>query len=322
LKASASVFLNRLLARGKFRHVQVLLKLAELGSLQRTADAIGMTQPSVTQTLAYLERLLEIQLFERHARGVRPTSACRDLLPMARHLLLGLAEGAEVLAARQERGQGMVRLAASVAAMHGLLVDALPRFGDSNPVIKVHLTEAEGDDQLLAVARGEVDLVACRRPPVIPQGWHFDPLLEDRLAVLCSADHAVAGLRRVNWKDLAAYPWLLSPAGTAARGRFDQLAASFPHPPSTHAVITRSPTMTWWLLQHQKVLALLPLNFARPLIDAGSVREVLVHPASPMEPLGLLRQAAGEPEATARLGEYLKRYFASTDHRGRGSRAR
>ena len=48
---SATVLLNRLLARGKFRHVQALLRLAELGSVQRAADAIGVTQSSVTQTL-------------------------------------------------------------------------------------------------------------------------------------------------------------------------------------------------------------------------------------------------------------------------------
>jgi hypothetical protein len=34
LKPSASVLLQRLLSRGKFRHIQVLLKLAELGSVR------------------------------------------------------------------------------------------------------------------------------------------------------------------------------------------------------------------------------------------------------------------------------------------------
>ena len=38
---TASNVLNRLLARGKFRHVQILLHLAELGSIQRTASAVG-----------------------------------------------------------------------------------------------------------------------------------------------------------------------------------------------------------------------------------------------------------------------------------------
>ena len=79
----ASTLINRLLARGKFRHIQVLLRLAELGSVRRTAEAIGVTQSSVTQTLAYLEDLLETPLFHRHAKGVRPTDACRDLLPLS-----------------------------------------------------------------------------------------------------------------------------------------------------------------------------------------------------------------------------------------------
>ena len=70
MPVASTVLLNRLLARGKFRHAQVLLHLAELGSVQRAADAMGMTQSSVTQSLAYLEQLLESQLFHRHARGL------------------------------------------------------------------------------------------------------------------------------------------------------------------------------------------------------------------------------------------------------------
>eukprot|EP01041_Mallomonas_annulata_P030950 gene30950-53179_t len=101
LKPSASALLQRLLARGKFRHLQVLLRLAELGSVQRTADAIGMTQSAITQTLAYVEALLEVRLFQRHARGVRPTAICSDLLPVARQLLQGVAQGAEIVAVHQ-----------------------------------------------------------------------------------------------------------------------------------------------------------------------------------------------------------------------------
>jgi len=138
----ASTLLNRLLSRGKFRHVQVLLQLAELGSVQRTADAIGMTQSAVTQTLAYLERLLDVRLFERHARGVRPTPACTDLLPVARQLMLGMADVAGAVDARRRQGLGFVRVLASVSAIHGVLVDALPAFAQAQPAIRVQLAEA------------------------------------------------------------------------------------------------------------------------------------------------------------------------------------
>ena len=84
MSAHARVLLNRLLAKARFRHLQVLVKLAEVGSVRRTAEAIGMTQPGVTQLLADLEALLDVPLFHRHARGVLPTAACLDLLPLAR----------------------------------------------------------------------------------------------------------------------------------------------------------------------------------------------------------------------------------------------
>ncbi|MFY9510965.1 MAG: LysR family transcriptional regulator [Rubrivivax sp.] len=319
---TTSTLLNRLLARGKFRHVQVLLKLAELGSVQRTADAIGMTQSSVTQTLAYLERLLELPLFDRHARGVRPTAACRDLLPVARQLLLGLTEGAEVVVARQRRGQGVVRLATSVAALNGLLLETLPRFAERHPQIELHLSEAEGDDQLLAITRQELDLVACRRPPVVPEGWVFTPLLDDRFAVLCGGSHAAARVRRWTWDKLAAQTWLLPPAGTAARERFDELAAGFPQPPATHPLVTRSPSALVWMLLHEALLAFLPRNVVRPHVESGQIVELDVQPGSPIEPLGLLRPAAGVSEAAELLcGELLQRFAPQPPLTSRGRSA-
>jgi DNA-binding transcriptional LysR family regulator len=220
LPHSATAFLNRLLARGKFRHVQVILVLAELGSVQRTAEAIGMTQSSVSQTLAHLEELLEVRLFERHARGVRPTPACADLLPVARQLMMGVADGAEIVSARHQDGQGVVRMVASGAAMNGLLVDTLPEFCDRYPGVQVRLAEAEGQDQLLAIARGEVDLVVCRRPPVLPEGWEFYPLRDDRYVILCRAGHPLGRARTLKWADIAKATWLLLPAGVASMSSY------------------------------------------------------------------------------------------------------
>lgn len=305
---STSTLLNRLLARGKFRHVQVLLKLVELGSVQRTADAIGMTQSSVTQTLAYLERLLAVSLFERHARGVRPTPACQDLVPVARQLLLGVSETAEVVAARQRRGHGVVRLATSAAALNGLLLEVLPRFAEEHPLIEVHLREAEGDDQLQAIARRELDLVACRRPPVVPEGWHFVPLLADRFSVLCQRQHAAARVKRWRWASLGSHTWLLPPAGTAARERFDELADKFGKSPATHPLVTRSPAVLLWMLLHHELLAFLPRHLVRHQIESGELVELNVQPASPIEPLGMLVRASGESEAAERFVQAVRRH--------------
>lgn len=308
MQPSASALLNRLLARGKFRHVQILLQLTELGSIQRTAAAIGMTQSSVTQTLAYLEELLEVPLFERHARGVRPTPACRDLLPIARQLMLGLANGAEVMAARRRQGEGSVRLIGSAAAINGLLVSALPEFGDRHPAIQIHLREAEGEDQLLAIARGEVDLVVCRRPAIVPEGWEFHPVREDQLVVVCRASHPLACSDAVSTSELAEQTWLLMPAGLAARTHFDEFSTRLPTTPRAYPVVTRSLPLLWRLLLDHPLLALLPRNLATPLLSAGELVELRVGHTAGMEPIGVLQPQTDTREATYRLSNFLRSF--------------
>ncbi len=308
LKPSASALLQRLLVRGKFRHIQVLLKLAELGSVQRTADAIGMTQSAVTQTLAYLERLLELRLFQRHARGVRPTAVCSDLLPVARQLLQGMAQGAEIMAIHHGEGKQTVRMVASAAAIHGMLVQFLPKFQQAFPQVEVLLNEAEGDDLLLAVARGQVDLVGCRRPAEIPQGWVFEPYVSDRMVVVCAPGHPLAARKRLSWPALVHETWLLMPSGTAARERFDALAAAFEAPVQTYPLITRVLTLIAWLLRERGLLCLIPLSVVRHLVDAGDLVVLPVDETGDMEPLGLMQPVQGMGAAATRLAEQLQQH--------------
>lgn len=309
LKPSASALFQRLLVRGKFRHIQVLLKLAELGSVQRTADAIGMTQSAVTQTLAYLERLLEARLFQRHARGVRPTAVCSDLLPVARQLMEGMAQGAEILAIHHGAGQQTVRLVASAAAINGMLVQSLPLFQEAVAGVEVLLREAEGEDLLLAIARGEVDMVACRRPLETPQDWTFEPLLPDRLVVVCGPTHPLTRRKRLDWTVLAREAWLLMPAGTAARERFDALADGFAQRPRTYPLITRVLTPIAKLLRERSLLTLLPLSVVRHMVDEGELAVLPLDGAGEMEPLGLMQPQQGLGSAAVRFADHLRQHY-------------
>lgn len=306
MQPTVPTLVNRLLSRGKFRHVQVLLKLAELGSVQRTADAIGMTQSSVTQSLAYLERLLEIQLFLRHARGVRPTQACVDLLPVARQLLQGVEEGASVVVTRRVEGRQVVRVQGSASAISGFLAPLIARFVESFPGVQVHLTESEREDLLLAVSRGQVDIVACRRPAVIPESWDYHVLREDRFVVVCAPAHPLARRRKLAWNRLSDQPWLLAPAGSAARTRFEELAQHFPTDVVRYPVVTRVLSATWQLLHDRPCLCLLPHSFVRHLLESGALATVAVVDAPlHMEPLGVLVPKSNVGEATSWLLEFL-----------------
>lgn len=304
---SATVLANRLMARARFRHLQALVRLCELGSLQRTAAAMGITQPAVTHLLADLESLLEVTLFQRHARGVRPTPACEDLLPIAQQLLQGLQAGAEAVAARHSGGAGLVRLGASSAAVLGLLVTSLPAFQRRHPAIQVQLREAEIDGLLAGVSRGEVDMVACRQPAVVPQGWGFTPLVEDEFIVICAPDHPLTRKRKLQWADLARQTWLPAPSGSLARSRYDALVeARFETPPPSAQVITRNPALTTALLRDQPALALVPAGSVRPQLDAGQIVSLHLPERLPFDPIGVLLPQQGAGRATQALSDFLQ----------------
>lgn len=303
---SASVLLNRLLARGKFRHVQVLLKLAELGSVQRTAEAIGMTQSSVTQTLANLEELLDIQLFQRHSRGVRPAAACVDLLPVLRQMYRGVAESSEIVIARRDKDEAVVRLLASAAAINGILIHALPEFSSAVPDVRVQLREAENDDLLLAIARSEVDIVVCRAPTVVPQGWNFQPLMDDSLAVVCAANHRLARRRRIAWSEAHKERWLLSPTGSIARTAFDDFAQHFPAGPKLYPLVTRVFSISVDLLWKEQLLALFPHSFVKHLTDCGDLAVLPLNDIPAMAALGVLVPEDSVGAAPAALASFLR----------------
>lgn len=57
------------------RHLRALVSVVALRSLNRAAEAAGLSQPALTQGMAKLERQLGVMLFDRHSGGVMPTSA-------------------------------------------------------------------------------------------------------------------------------------------------------------------------------------------------------------------------------------------------------
>jgi len=64
--------------------LRIFLAVAELGSLRRAAEMLGVSQPTVGRRLRALEADLGQPLFDRDRDGHRPTPAAEALLPQAR----------------------------------------------------------------------------------------------------------------------------------------------------------------------------------------------------------------------------------------------
>src|SRR3712207_3033795 len=116
-------FLDQRLRLALLRAVDAV---ATHGSLLKASAALGTSQPALTKSLHELEDILQLRLFDRHPRGVRPTAAGAVFVPSARRVLAELRRLDEELDEISGPG-GTVALGALPVAAAGVLPGALAR---------------------------------------------------------------------------------------------------------------------------------------------------------------------------------------------------
>jgi DNA-binding transcriptional LysR family regulator len=64
---------HRVGPRIKLRELNVLLAVAQAGSMAKASKRMAISQPAVSRAVADLERTLGVRLFDRSAKGIEPT---------------------------------------------------------------------------------------------------------------------------------------------------------------------------------------------------------------------------------------------------------
>lgn len=303
--STPSVIARRLQAKARIRHLQLIVLLSELGSLKKAAEAMHLSQPAVTQILSDLESLLDMPLFERLARGVKPTPTGKALIPIAQRILHAISDTSETVSAIKRQGEGVVRIAAIAGAISGLLVRALPNFSEKHPEIQITVVEADASGWSTLLANQEVDLVICRRPVVLPTAHRFVPVLTDRYVIACHSSFAPSFKRHASWKAWSKELWLPSSLGSLARQTLDNLQEQLEIEFNQHPVTARVLSLTWALLKSKRMVTLVPYSVVQQLHELGEMAVFEPPKPLPFQPIGLLFAEEGAGFATTKLADYI-----------------
>src|SRR5256885_10990569 len=109
----------------KLRHLQLVVALDQSRHLGRAAEFLAVTQPAVSKTLAEIERMLDMTLFERSTRGTEPTAAGVSMVRFARSVLAGFERTRGEKAAQASRTRGRTSVGAMVLGTPLLLAPAV-----------------------------------------------------------------------------------------------------------------------------------------------------------------------------------------------------
>ncbi len=216
------VLYARLARHARLRQVQLLVALQQCGSVLQAAASLHMSQSAATQALAEMERILGVRLFERHARGIRPTLAGQTLVDTARGVLAALEEAAESLAAIRRGAAAALRLGATPAATQAILSPLLAEFYKTEPRVHIDVQEDSSQRLLPLLLNGGLDAVFCREPVLLPASYVFKPLQPDEPVIMASTRHPLAKRRGVALSALKDSRWVLPTATIAVREIFER----------------------------------------------------------------------------------------------------
>ncbi|CRK59548.1 transcriptional regulator, LysR family [Alloactinosynnema sp. L-07] len=208
----------------EFRHLRIVIVVADEGSITKAAAALGLSQPSLTSQLQRIERAMGAPLFDRARTGVIPTSFGRTVLVKARAVLQEMADLRGDATAAPPGPNRQIEL--RIGGIPGALVPTLvPRLiglharaaGPDSPPLKVAVHTDPSVASLLAKVRaGRVDAAilvegvgfegsgadGVRRDVIVPVEPQFVALAEW---------HPLAAHETVDLAALAEENWIVDP---------------------------------------------------------------------------------------------------------------
>ncbi len=242
------------LRRLSLRHLQLLISLAELGSLSVTARATSTSQPALSKWLKEMEDSIGAPLFERLPRGLKPTQHGDVLLSHARRVLNEMSRAQANLAALHDTATERVIIGTTPPTAAAILPQAIIEFVRLRPTAKVDVWESSMSILLGKLEEGAIDIVVGGLDSYQPnENFHSELLYPESTQIIARSKHPLARQRKaLSWDDLYHYDWIVWPLGTPVRSKLDLALSRAGRPPLPYRIESSSLTANLALLETQR----------------------------------------------------------------------
>jgi DNA-binding transcriptional LysR family regulator len=206
------------------RQLEIFVKVAELGSFSRAAEALYLTQPTVSEHIRTLEEELAVRLLDRLSRGAAVTKGGQLLLSYAQRMLALSREARQAMDRFQGRMSGDLHVGASTIPGEYVLPTLIGRFKEKYPDISITLLI--GDSQTVvdwvSAGRAELGVVGAR---LSQRGVEYKELMPDEVVVVVPASHTWHGRKQISLDELRREPLLIRERGSGTRAALEATLA-------------------------------------------------------------------------------------------------
>lgn len=189
------------------RSLRHFVTLAQEGSFVSAAEALHLTQPALSRSIAALEQEMGVKLIERHRKGCTPTPAGELLLRDAAAILRQASTLQHTMHSYAKGELGHLRFGAAPLP-HALVLPQL--LGDmlrEHTGITLSAVSGSLTSLMQQLLHDHIEFFLCAEVRLVRDTMiRTTPLFQAKLAWLARADHPLAHQSALTAADLAAYP--------------------------------------------------------------------------------------------------------------------
>jgi DNA-binding transcriptional LysR family regulator len=244
--------------------VSAFLEVVRKGSISRAAEALGVTQPSVSKAIRRLEEATGVTLLVRGFHGVTLTSEGQVFHESAARFDLQRFELQRLAGDLRARQAGLLRLGLTSASSESAAVQVVSDLVRRRPGMRLRLIIGKSDALDAQVEEGALDMALVPTYPGVAVRSHPLQLPGDRMQVVVRSGHPLLSERAVSLPSLVPYFWVMAPQQSAARKHLSGVfeAAQLPSPQvAVEAEYTSDAVMG--IVSQTNLLALAPSGVLR-----------------------------------------------------------
>ncbi|MBM7569142.1 LysR family transcriptional regulator [Paenibacillus sacheonensis] len=182
----------------ELRQLEYFVQICKSGSFTKAKEALGVTQPTLSQQMRVLEDEYNSPLFDRVCRGVEVTEAGKILLNKGTAILNLLDEARNEIRGRNSRARETISIGCCPAELE-YLAPYFMRFHQQYPHISLSITDAEDAEKEVLDQRIDVGIAAHAVSDASVKSNH---LYRQEMSLLVRADHPLANQFAIPFQSL------------------------------------------------------------------------------------------------------------------------
>ena len=247
------------LKRASVRQLQMIIAVAECGTMVGAAERVNLTQPAVTKAVRELEDDLGVRLFKRSNRGVTPTIYGDVLVRRARMVMSQLAQGAEEIEGLSTGTGGRVVIGTLLAGAAWLVPHSVAQLRERRGGVHVSIVEGTNERLIPMLLHGELDFIIGRLSEVeYNDGLVQEALYDENIILVARQGHPLHDGKVKTTRELVDFEWILPPLDTTLRHQIHQAFIADGLDPPNVVVDSVSLQTNRVLLQNTDLICVLP----------------------------------------------------------------